>query len=651
MNSIPWRFDGNTASKWSRLLSVGLLSYVLDVALFQVLSAAHLKIFPAHLASFSAAAVLAYALLARRTSFASSPLDAPSKSAILGRAVVVILLALFLRWAFLIQLLESWNWPPQVAIFLAAFVGQLSQSIGWGLIVFVSGSWLHPSSSRWQALTIAAVAYTVFLRLACMGSIDLIPEEAYYWNYAQHLDWSYLDHPPMVGWLIWLSTYLLGKSELSVRLPSLFSWAVAAVFMFRWTHSLFGRDAAFRCVLLLAVLPVYFGFGFFMTPDAPLFAAWAGFLYYLHHAVISQNRRAWLGAGLCMGIGMLSKYTILLPGLSTAIYLLLHHRSRQWWARKEPYVGAALSAMIFSPVVFWNAKNGWASFIFQGPHRWHGPPEFSLLFLIPSVLLILTPVGVAAVAQVLLQSPAPLSTSSSQPTAERPSRLFALVFTLAPLSVFVLHSFRDEPKFHWTAPLWLAILPWVAQNMAVPSSSETQKPFSFMERLWVLTAAALLLILGSGFCYISLGLPGMSPISSKRLFAPWKNMGQKVDVIERKIEKETGSQPAIFGMDNHVISSELAFYDDPLDLDRFQNAGGPHLFGGRSVMWAYWFPTPAQVGKTMVMIDFRRDTLSSPLLADYFNRLSDVFQETIERNGETVGYFYWRVGYGYRGHP
>ena len=188
MNSTTWRFDGNTASKWARLLSVGLLSYVLDVSLFQALFAAHLKTFPAHLASFSAAALLAYTLFARRTSFASSPLDAAPRPAILGRAVVVVLLALLLRCASLIQLVESWTWPPQVAIFLAAFVGQLSQSIGLGLIVFVPGSWLHPSPSRWQALTIAAVAYTVFLRLACMGSINLIPEEAYYWNYAQHLD-------------------------------------------------------------------------------------------------------------------------------------------------------------------------------------------------------------------------------------------------------------------------------------------------------------------------------------------------------------------------------------------------------------------------------------------------------------------------------
>ncbi|MGH7855530.1 MAG: glycosyltransferase family 39 protein, partial [Candidatus Binatia bacterium] len=45
-----------------------------------------------------------------------------------------------------------------------------------------------------------------------------------YWNYAQHLDFSYLDHPPMVAWLIWLSTSLFGNSEFSVRLPASIAW-------------------------------------------------------------------------------------------------------------------------------------------------------------------------------------------------------------------------------------------------------------------------------------------------------------------------------------------------------------------------------------------------------------------------------------------
>ena len=60
-----------------------------------------------------------------------------------------------------------------------------------------------------------------------------MPEETYYWNYSRHLDIGYLDHPPMVGWLIWLGTAVFGdygvrradrrdelrRHRLAVRLP------------------------------------------------------------------------------------------------------------------------------------------------------------------------------------------------------------------------------------------------------------------------------------------------------------------------------------------------------------------------------------------------------------------------------------------------
>jgi len=64
------------------------------------------------------------------------------------------------------------------------------------------------------------VAYSVLLRLLLIGLPELIPEEAYYWNYAQHLALGYLDHPPLSAWLIAASVKLLGNSEFGVRFPA-----------------------------------------------------------------------------------------------------------------------------------------------------------------------------------------------------------------------------------------------------------------------------------------------------------------------------------------------------------------------------------------------------------------------------------------------
>ena len=48
---------------------------------------------------------------------------------------------------------------------------------------------------------------------------DLIYDEAYYWHYAQELSWGYFDHPPMVAFLIKLSSYV-ADGELGVRFMS-----------------------------------------------------------------------------------------------------------------------------------------------------------------------------------------------------------------------------------------------------------------------------------------------------------------------------------------------------------------------------------------------------------------------------------------------
>ena len=44
-----------------------------------------------------------------------------------------------------------------------------------------------------------------------------------------------------------------------------------------------------------------------MTPDAPLYAAWAGCLYFLERALIAQESPSMVGVGTCVGLGMLSK--------------------------------------------------------------------------------------------------------------------------------------------------------------------------------------------------------------------------------------------------------------------------------------------------------------------------------------------------------
>jgi dolichol-phosphate mannosyltransferase len=627
----------------SRLAAIASMSLLLDLALFCIFRAAQVNIIASQISSFLLAAVLSYGLSAPRFLTPFSTTVGISSWRLLRRLVIVILLALLVRNAIFSIVTQTWPWLSQAAILGAALLAAAVLFLGMCLFAFIES---EPSSrTRWPMITVITVAYVLLLKLLFMGLLNVMPEEAYYWNYAQHLDFSYLDHPPMVAWLIWLSTSLFGNSEFSLRVPAVITWIIAAIFIFRLTVNLCDRSAALRSVLLLAVLPIYFGAGFFMTPDAPLYAAWAGCLYFLERALIADERRAWWGAGLCIGFGMLAKYTIALLGLGALTFVLFDRRSRRWLLRPQPYLAALLGAILFSPVLFWNMSNGWASFRFQGPNRWSGDSEFSLHFLLASMLLALTPIGMLAVGKLLLARDDTEKTTSRE--ADKPQRtyLWLVSFTLVPLLVFVAHGLHDDLKLHWTAPVFLAAIPLLAADMVSRMGEVPGALTRFLRRAWMPTFSVLLLTYGAMFYYFSLGLPG-SPMTSTRAFGAWRLLSARVGQIEKLIEEKTGAEPVIVGMDKYRISSVTSFYDYA-DRDGSWNTGGPHLFGGRSLMWEYWLPQSAAIGRNFLMIDFEDKRLANPKLSEHFESVGDVFNETLKEDGRVVASFHWRVGYGY----
>ena len=155
------------------------------------------------------------------------------------------------------------------------------------------------------------VAISFLIKLLCIGTNNLLVEEAYYWNYAAHLDIGYLDHPPMVAVLIKLSTLLFGLNEFGVRMPSILCWIITAFFSMKLTE-LIKPQATPYALFLLAILPFFFLHSLVITPDIPLIACWSGALYFLYRALVLHQATAWYAAGVWLGLGLLSKYSIVL---------------------------------------------------------------------------------------------------------------------------------------------------------------------------------------------------------------------------------------------------------------------------------------------------------------------------------------------------
>ena len=614
-----------------------------DLVVFNALSAAGLGLAAAHCASFLAA-IGCFLWVARLAAF-------PRQRSGIGWSGVAgigtsCILALFLRGAILAVLVEKWQCPPQVAIVPCVVVSAVVSYLGCLFFVVSEQPYL-----RWRMAAAGVIAYALLLRLCYIGLPELIPEEAYYWNYAQHLDLSYLDHPPMVAWLIWLSTGLFGDGEFGVRFGAFACWLVAAYFCYRLTSDLFEGQSAIRALMLLSVLPFFFGVGVFMTPDAPVIACWAGMLHFLQRALLGGRRLAWWGAGIALGLGLLSKYTIALLVPAAAVFMVCDKSSRRWLARPEPYAALLVALLLFMPVLIWNAGHDWASFVFQGTRRLAEQSRFSLHLLIGSLAILLTPLGLAWAARTLLPSLSDTARAMAHP-AHR-SRRFTIIFLLVPLLVFVAFSITHSIRLNWVGPVLLAALPAMAWHLRPRPA--TSWLWRWGRKLWVPTIAGSLIVYGGTLHYLVLGLPGIGYPSGTPLLG-WRDLGAQLEALEDNFEEQTGVEPMIVGMDRYNLASEAAFYrqaagarrKDPRAREDVEETAGRELFGRSCLMYEYWSNPGLAEGRTMVLIGDNDEELASENVQHHFERLGKIEQMVVTKNGKTAGRYYYRFAYGYR---
>jgi dolichol-phosphate mannosyltransferase len=551
------------------------------------------------------------------------------------RILIIGFMGLFLRGGALALLTQRWGWPPQVAIVLVAALGLAVTLPGFSYAA-------SEAAKRPWRLAIGLIAYAVVLRLVYAGSVEMMPEEAYYWSYSRHLDFGYLDHPPMVAWLIRLGTALFGQTEFGVRAGALCCGAVTSVFVYKLARNLFGEASALAALLLTQTLPYFFLSGFLMTPDAPLAAAWAASLYFLERALIGNQSRAWWLAGVSLGIGMISKYSIAILAPVMMAFMVWDPNSRHWLRRKEPYLAALLALALFSPVLVWNAQHEWASFAFQTSRRIAEAPQFALHKLIGSIIVLITPTGLLAVAGVLWTWP-----HRREGLAEdaRRRRLFTLAI-LVPLSVFAAFSLRHEVKLDWTGPLWTAALPAMAFAM-IAVDANISRLSAWIRAAWMPTMIAMLLIYGAGLHYLVFGLPGLGYGKHIEVVpVAWRNLSAHIIETANAYARPGGAPVLIVGMDRYAIASELAFYGGARTPSGLETANS-HLFGGMGLMYERWMPPEALEHRNLLLVAWTQGELQDKAIEAHVGRLGPIEDDVLVRDGILIRHYYHRLAFDY----
>ncbi|MBD2452316.1 glycosyltransferase family 39 protein [Nostoc sp. FACHB-152] len=212
-------------------------------------------------------------------------------------------------------------------------------------------------------------------------------DEAYYYLYSLHLDWSYFDHPVFVALTTGFGPWLTGDvSQFTIRLGSLILYTGSLVLLYLTSNRLFSAKAACLTLAIATISPVFqVGFGILSLPDSPLMFFWSASLYCAvneffrqpgnqKHSLLKNKsgssnlyvpsyRLSYLG--ILVGLACDSKYHGFILGLGLIGFCLTSppHRCvvRSPWA----WLGLGLFVMTIFPIWFWNMQHDWVSFRFQ----------------------------------------------------------------------------------------------------------------------------------------------------------------------------------------------------------------------------------------------------------------------------------------------
>ena len=333
------------------------------------------------------------------------------------------------------------------------------------------GLWVD--SDRWRRraqLLIALLLGVRWVYAACVP-LELVADEAYYWDWSRRLDWGYYSKPPMVAWLIRAATELGGSTAWVIRTPAVLLGTLSLWWIYLLAARLFDPRVGFWSVVLCAATPGNTALGLLMTIDAPFLFCWGMAMYGLWRMLErGPGRAGWvLATGVSAGLGLLSKESMLAFLMAAWLFVLLSREDRGELQRPGWWLMSLIAAACLAPVILWNSRHGWITVLHSSSHFEMQSTGLATRLLrsgefLASQLGVVSPVTVVvfgAVGALALRRWRRLT---------RPV-LFLVCFGVVPLSCVIVLSLTRRVMPNWPAPFYAGGLvltaAWLADRVDV----------------------------------------------------------------------------------------------------------------------------------------------------------------------------------------
>ena len=204
------------------------------------------------------------------------------------------------------------------------------------------------------------VGLFLILKLVVLILLPLTGDEAYFITWGQDVSMGYYDHPPVIGWLIYLLSFI-SEHYYFYRLFAYLTSIFSAYLLYRLICPIKGSEVAILASLVFLLSPLSLLSIILVNDLALLLFGLLGFYCFSR----TLEKDSYLGAvlsGVFFGLCFLSKYLSAPMFIGILLYLIAN-RSRVNW--KLVIVSGVIASLFVVENIVFNLQNCWNNIVFN----------------------------------------------------------------------------------------------------------------------------------------------------------------------------------------------------------------------------------------------------------------------------------------------
>lgn len=219
----------------------------------------------------------------------------------------------------------------------------------------------NPPHSQDHRLLMGLLVFASIWLLAVILPRNTPPlDNAEQWVWSQGFALGYYKHPPLPTWLAMAVQTVTGRSPVWISIMGA-ACVVGTLWLYARLLTVL-RGRGFASLSVLAALCITYATLRldFYNHNTVMMPLMAGIAWLMWRVAVAPSVRAWLGIGVLVGLGLLTKYQFVLVGACVALWWLRVGGWRERIHVQGAFLAVGAATLVFSPHVVWLIDSDWA---------------------------------------------------------------------------------------------------------------------------------------------------------------------------------------------------------------------------------------------------------------------------------------------------